>query len=67
MVKKEDKVNDSEKQANDVQMKLPETDSEAKDFERSYVHTIYNEIADHFSHTRHSGNSAYLMSLMNSW
>lgn len=36
-------------------MKLPENELEAQEFERSYVHTIYNEISDHFSHTRHSG------------
>lgn len=36
------------------QMIIPSNDSEAKNFEKSYVQEIYNEIADHFSHTRHS-------------
>lgn len=36
------------------QMIIPSNDSEAKNFEKSYVQSIYNEIADHFSHTRHS-------------
>ena len=33
---------------------LPSSDKEAIEFEKAFVHTIYNEIADHFSHTRHS-------------
>ncbi|RNA26571.1 SDA1 -like protein [Brachionus plicatilis] len=36
------------------QMTIPSTDFEAKNFEKSFVQSIYNEIADHFSHTRHS-------------
>lgn len=36
------------------QMDLPTNDLEARLFEKSYVHTIYNEIADHFSQTRHT-------------
>ena len=37
-----------------VEMKLPTNEKEAKEFERSFVHEIYDEIADHFSQTRHS-------------
>lgn len=33
---------------------LPSNDTEADNFEKSYVHNIYNEIADHFSSTRYS-------------
>jgi len=54
-VKKENNNKNEPNENENIQMKLPETDSEAQDFEKSHVHTIYNEIADHFSHTRHSG------------
>jgi alkylated DNA repair protein alkB family protein 8 len=39
---------------NEPEMKLPTSEMEALNFERSYVHTVYNKIADHFSSTRHS-------------
>jgi alkylated DNA repair protein alkB family protein 8 len=59
------KTNASEKSLNEIvsinkqhnektEIDLPKSDLEAIEFERSYVHVIYNEIADHFSHTRHS-------------
>jgi len=51
---KEVENNNSGNQTSDIQMKLPATDSEAQNFEKNYVHSIYNQIADHFSHTRHS-------------
>ena len=35
-------------------MKFPDSEMEAVKFERLYVHQVYNEIADHFSLTRHS-------------
>lgn len=38
----------------DTEMKLPESNEEAKQFERAHVHEVYNGIADHFSSTRHS-------------
>lgn len=37
-----------------VDIKLPENDEEAIEFEKSHVHTVYNQIAEHFSNTRHS-------------
>ena len=45
-----DKTGDSEKK---VELILPVSDEEARQFEKSYVHNIYNDIADHFSTTRH--------------
>ena len=36
------------------ELNLPRNDSEARNFELSHVHTVYNQIADHFSNTRHS-------------
>jgi ubiquinone/menaquinone biosynthesis C-methylase UbiE len=33
---------------------LPLNDEDASKFESSYVHQVYNQIADHFSNTRHS-------------
>ena len=53
------------------QMDLPTNDLEARLFEKSYVHTIYNEIADHFSQTRHTawpGVVKFIQSMdPNSW
>lgn len=37
-----------------IELILPSTENEARQFEHTYVHNIYNQIADHFSHTRHS-------------
>ena len=42
------------KSSEEPELTLPASDLEARLFEKSYVHTIYNEIADHFSQTRHS-------------
>lgn len=36
------------------EMKLPQSETEAAEFERAHVHEVYNNIADHFSSTRHS-------------
>lgn len=44
----------SKEENKEPELILPSNDLEALKFERSYVHTIYNEIADHFSQTRHS-------------
>ena len=33
---------------------MPLNDEDASKFESSYVHQVYNQIADHFSNTRHS-------------
>jgi hypothetical protein len=38
----------------DSSVNLPKNDHEAKHFEATYVHQVYNQIADHFSSTRHS-------------
>ena len=51
-VKQQQQSLDEENKKNDLV--LPSTDQEARQFELSFVHNIYNEIADHFSHTRHS-------------
>lgn len=47
----EDKNEEAIKQKSLV---LPKTDQEAVEFERSHVHEVYNQIAPHFSETRHS-------------
>ncbi|CAF0720566.1 unnamed protein product [Brachionus calyciflorus] len=46
--------NQSLDQIEEPELILPSNDVEAKNFEKSHVQSIYNEIADHFSHTRHS-------------
>ena len=49
-----------------VELILPKTDQEAADFERTHVHTVYNQIASHFSQTRYSawpGVSNFLSSM----
>lgn len=52
---KEEKLKaEKEKEKTEPELILPSNNLEAKNFEKSYVHTIYNQIADHFSHTRHS-------------
>lgn len=48
------KITTESNQAQQLELVLPSNNSEAQNFEKSYVHVIYNEIADHFSHTRHS-------------
>ncbi len=42
------------KQTDEPEMVMPQSEMEALNFERSYVHTVYNSIADHFSSTRHT-------------
>ncbi len=37
-----------------LDVKLPSNDDDAAKFESSYVHNVYNQIAEHFSNTRHS-------------
>lgn len=39
---------------NEPDLILPKNDHEASQFEKSHVHNVYNQIAEHFSHTRHS-------------
>ena len=46
--------NNDQPKIDEPHMDLPTNDLEARLFEKSYVHTIYNEIADHFSQTRHT-------------
>ena len=36
------------------ELTLPKSELEALTFEKSYVHTVYDKIADHFSSTRHA-------------
>lgn len=36
------------------ELNLPTSENEALEFENSFVHTVYNQIADHFSSTRHT-------------
>jgi alkylated DNA repair protein alkB family protein 8 len=36
------------------EMTMPRNELEASEFEKSYVHTVYNKISDHFSSTRHT-------------
>ena len=36
-----------------TELVLPASEQDARNFENLYVHTIYNDIADHFSSTRH--------------
>lgn len=38
----------------EAQLILPTTDLEASKFEKSHVHNVYNQIAEHFSQTRYS-------------
>ncbi len=49
-----DQVNSQAPDKTPNEIKLPENESEAVEFEQAHVHQVYNGIADHFSSTRHS-------------
>ncbi|KAJ8298479.1 hypothetical protein KUTeg_025010 [Tegillarca granosa] len=44
----------SNKQINESQSNLPKSEQEAEELEKLHVHKVYEEIADHFSGTRHT-------------
>lgn len=59
-------IDKASRKSNDVDVKLPFNDEDASKFESSYVHSVYNQIAEHFSNTRHSawpGVAEFIQSL----
>ena len=48
------KIVEKTKSSGNDDVKLPLNDDDASKFESSYVHKVYNQIAEHFSNTRHS-------------